>query len=168
MNQSVNNSMGYSPHEIVFGHRPKFPFIAPKPSDLGSVPTSMQNYVREHSEQLKIIRTEMKNNVIKSQQNMLDRENKNVNNLDLSKGDYVFMLSDKKGAGQKLQNKYLGPFVVNEIKSKHLVILRNLETGQLLKKTCSFKPIKNGICPRTRTKILFLADSCYDRSNSVK
>ena len=156
MNQSVNNSMGYSPHEIVFGHRPKFPFIAPKPSDLGSVPTSMQNYVRKHSEQLKIIRTEMKNNVIKSQQNMLDRENKNVNNLDLSKGDYVFMLSETKGAGQKLQNKYLGPFVVNEIKSKHLVILRNLETGQLLKNPVHLNRLKMAYVREPEPKSYFL------------
>ena len=142
MNQSVNTGMGYSPHEIVYGHRPKFPLIAPKPADLGSIPSSMQNYVRTHSEQLNIIRTEMKNNVIKSQQNMLDKENKNINNLDLLKGDYVYLLTEATGAGHKLHNKYSGPFVVTEIHSKHMVILRNSETGQLLKNPVHLNRLK--------------------------
>ena len=105
-NQSVHTTTGYSPHEVVFGFRPRFPLSMAKPSDFDSIPVDARSYVRHHADKLSIIRTEVKNNVIKSQQNMLDRANEHINPLQVGPGDYVYLHSETTWAGQKLRNKY--------------------------------------------------------------
>ena len=132
-NQSVNVSTGFSPHEIVFGHRPHFPLTAAKPTDFDTLPVDTRTYVRKHAEKLNVIRTEVKNNVIRSQENMLARANENTNPLQATPGDYVFLLSETVGAGQKLKNNYVGPFVIDKFHSTHLVVLRNPDTGVCVK-----------------------------------
>lgn len=133
INQSVNTTTGYSPHEIIFGQRPHFPLAVAKPTDFDTIPVDARTYVRKHAEKLNIIRTEVKENVIKSQQDMLKRANENINPLKVEHGDYVFLLSETAGVGQKLRNKYIGPFVIDRISSPHLVVLRNPDTGICLK-----------------------------------
>lgn len=128
-NQSVNASTGYSPHEIVFGHRPHFPLTAVKPTDFDTLPVDARTYVRKHAEKLNIIRTEVKMNVLKSQENMLARANENTNPLQAAPGDYVFLLSETVGAGQKLRNTCVGPYVIDQFHSQHMVVLRNPDTG---------------------------------------
>ncbi len=127
INQSVNTTSGYSPHEIIYGQRPHFPLTAQKPADMDSIPIEARTYVRKHAEKLNIIRTEMRNNVLKSQRNMLDRANETTHPLNVAPGDYVYLHTENTCVGQKLQNKYTGPFVIDKIISPHLVELRNPE-----------------------------------------
>lgn len=64
---------------------------------------------------------------------MTERENVKANELKLSVGDFVYMLKDAVGPGKKLQPKYSGPFVIQELLSTHLVKLKDKETGKLFK-----------------------------------
>lgn len=141
-NQSVNASTGYSPHEIVFGHRPHFPLTAVKPTDFDTIPVDARTYVRKHAEKLNIIRTEVRNNVIKSQENMLTRANENTNPLQAVSGDYVFLLTETVGAGQKLKNNYVGPFVIDKFSSPHMAVLRNPDTGLCLERPVHLNRLK--------------------------
>ena len=108
-NQSVNATTGYSPHEIVFGQRPHFPLTAAKPTDFDTIPLDARTYVQKHAEKLGIIRTEVRNNVMKSQETMLARANAKINPLNATPGDYVFLLTETVGVGQKLKHHYVGP-----------------------------------------------------------
>ena len=90
-NQSVNATTGYSPHEIVFEQRPHFPMTTAKPTDFDTIPLDARTYVRKHAEKLGIIRTEVRNNVMKSQETMLARANAKINPLIATPGDYVFL-----------------------------------------------------------------------------
>ena len=64
---------------------------------------------------------------------MLDRANENINPLQVSRGDYVYILIEVTGAGQKFKNKFIGPFVIEKITSPHLVLLCNPDTNICLK-----------------------------------
>jgi hypothetical protein len=52
---------------------------------------------------------------------MVERYNKNANPLNLSVGDYVYMLTEQTGQGRKFQPKYTGPLVIHKIVSDHMV-----------------------------------------------
>ena len=142
INQSVHSSTGYSPHEVIFAERPKFPLTPPKPTDFDTIPVDMRTYIRKHTEILNVIRTELKTNALKSQQNIQDRANKDSSPLHIKKGDYVYLLTERTGTGQKLQNKYTGPFVIDRFTSPHLVLLRNPETGTIQKSSVHLDRLK--------------------------
>ena len=74
-NQSVNASTWYSPHESVFGHRPHLPLTAAKPTYFDTIPLDARTYVQKHADKLGIIRTDVRNNMMKSQEAMLARTN---------------------------------------------------------------------------------------------
>ena len=132
-NQSVNASSGYSPHEIVFGHRPHFPLTAAKPTDFDTKPLDARTYVRKHAEKLGIIRTEVRNKFMKSQETMLARANAQINPLYATPGDYVFLLTETVGVGQQLKHHYVGPYVIDKFSSPHMAVLRNPDTGVCMK-----------------------------------
>jgi hypothetical protein len=52
---------------------------------------------------------------------MVERYNKNANPLNLSVGDYVYMLTEQTGQCRKFQSKYTGPLAVHKIVSDHIV-----------------------------------------------
>ena len=57
MNNSVNSSMGYSPFEIIYGQRPKFPLSANSYSlDLKSVPKDFHSYLEQKEQVLTFVR----------------------------------------------------------------------------------------------------------------
>ena len=60
-----------------------------------------KTYVQKHAEKLGIIYTEVRNNVMKSQENMLARANAKINPLNATAGEYVFLLTETVGVGQK-------------------------------------------------------------------
>ena len=64
---------------------------------------------------------------------MLDHANENINPLQVSLGDYVYLLTEVTGGAQKSKNKFTGPFVIEKITSPHLVLLRNPDTNICLK-----------------------------------
>ena len=124
INQSVNSSTGYSPFEVIFGCRPKFPLLAEEAtSDLTGQPVDVQEYVRNFLQRLDVVRQQVRQNVEKSKTNMVNRANAQSQVLHLTAGDYVYLTSTPSGTGQKLQPKYSGPHVVQSVLSDHRVFL---------------------------------------------
>ena len=117
----------------MYGYRPHFPLAGTKPPDFDSIPADARSYVRLHAEKLSIIRTEVRNNVIKAQISMLDRARENILPLQVSQGDYVYLFIEVTGAGQKFKNKFTGPFVIEKITCPYLVLLRYPDTTICLK-----------------------------------
>ena len=131
-NVSPNASTKYSPYEVLYGFRPKFP-LCDMSDNFKTIPAEFESYVNELSRKLTVIREEVATNAIKAGKLMEQRENKKTNPLTLSVGDYVYMLIDQTGKGRKLQPKYAGPYVVDKLNSPHLVTLREKSTGKLFR-----------------------------------
>ena len=93
----------------------------------------MHTYVFKHAEKLNIIRSEVKINVLPSQQKMLERANKDSFPLHITEGDYVFLTTERTCVGQKIQNILTGPFVIHRCVSLHMFLLRNFENGTIHK-----------------------------------
>ena len=131
MNSSVNSSLGYSPPEIVFAERPKFPLSTPtRDIQLESIPRDLHSYVKDQARRLETIRAIFRDNTLKSQQKMLDRENAKTHPLQVKPGDYVYLNQTSTGKGQKLQPQWTGPFVVDQVPSPHTILLKNPATGR--------------------------------------
>ena len=124
MNNSVNASMGYSPFEIVYGQRPKFPLSADKYSlNLKSVPKDLHSYLKQKEQTLNFVRNDVRDHLVKSKEDMLTRANDKVEMLQVTKGDYVYLEDQPAGAAKKLRNYYSGPYVVETVSSPHTVML---------------------------------------------
>ncbi|XP_069103156.1 uncharacterized protein [Argopecten irradians] len=64
MNNSVHKSTGFSPFEVIFAQRPKFPLVN-HTKDLKSLPVDMRDYVAQKQQLLNDIRTDLHANVQK-------------------------------------------------------------------------------------------------------
>ena len=133
MNQSFHSDSKYSPHEIIFGQIPKFPLSPVTPLDFDTIPLDLRTFVRKHAERLNIIHSEIKNNILTSQQKMLERANKNSNPLHVKEDDYVFLTVERTSLGQEIQSNFRGPFVIHRCVSPHMYLLRNPENGRIYK-----------------------------------
>lgn len=163
MNSSVQASTKYSPFEIIFGTRPKFPLSNACYTNFSDIPRDFHEFIKEQSKRIISIREEVKDNSLKAGQLMTERCNKKINPLKLDVGDYVYMLADPTGQGRKLQPKYNGPYIVHSIVSDHIVKLRMPETGKVLKNDVHLDRLKiayirapqptDYFVPEVRTKI---------------
>ena len=106
---------------------------AAKPTDFDTILLDARTYVRKHAEKLGIIRTEVRNNVMKLQETMLARANAKINPLNATSGDYVFLLTETVGVGQKLKHHYVGHYVIDRFSSPHMAVLHNPDTDVCLK-----------------------------------
>ncbi|KAK3106454.1 hypothetical protein FSP39_020404 [Pinctada imbricata] len=130
MNTTVNSSSGFSPFEVIYGHRPRFPLLSAD-VNLDAVPGDHHVFVATMCKRLEHIRTEMEEHVANSKQRMEDRVNSKSNPLQVKAGDYVYLLHGGNSLGRKLHDRYQGPLVVQELCSDHTVKLRNPKTGQI-------------------------------------
>ncbi|CAC5385704.1 unnamed protein product [Mytilus coruscus] len=64
---------------------------------------------------------------------MVERVNKTTSPLKLSIGDYVYLHDEPTRQGQKLQAKFSGPFIVDNIPSPHLIKIRDPENKRRLR-----------------------------------
>ena len=144
MNSSVNSSVGYSPFEIVYGQRPKFPLAEIIPhSELQTLPKDMKTYLLNHNRKLITIREHLKQNALKSQDKMLSVSNKdNTDTVKFEKGDFVYLSEQPTRPAQKLQFRYSGPYIIHEIPSSHMVLLQNPTTKQCFKNPVHINRIK--------------------------
>ena len=127
MNSSQNSALGYSPFEVIFGQRPKFPLTNNLiPKDLQTLPKDVRSYVSLQREKLKTIQEHMKQNITESQVKMIDNANKHIDKETVfEKSDYVFLSEQPTGQGQKLKHKFSGPYVIQDIATNHMVQLRD-------------------------------------------
>ena len=130
--------------------------VTPQIAEFDSIPVNTRSYVRKHGERLAMIRNEVKNNVVISQENMLERANEKTQPLSISIGDYVYLLHETNGKAQKLQNKYKGPFVVNKYISPHLVILRDPQSTKCMTNPVHLNRLKVAYVREPTSKPYFL------------
>lgn len=137
MNNSINSTLKYTPFEIVFGNRPKFPLsLHIVDTNFSDIPVDCHQYVTRHVIRLNTIREEVKCNTLKSQIKMIDRANANINPLSLVTGDYVYLSSEPSGPGRKFKARFTGPFIVADVQSSHMILLKDPVTG-----ICQDKPV---------------------------
>ncbi|CAC5408702.1 unnamed protein product [Mytilus coruscus] len=74
---------------------------------------------------LDTIRTSVKEHSIEAQDRIGKATNAKTNELELSVGDYVYLQIEQQGQGRKFKQSYDGPFVVTNIPSEHLILLRD-------------------------------------------
>ena len=84
----------------------------------------------------------MKENATRAKDRMVERVNAKSNPLSVAVGDYVYLLRESSKIGQKLQNKYDGPFVIDSIESAHLVILVDPVSGKKLHRSVHLDRLK--------------------------
>ena len=122
MNNTPNSSLQYSPFEIVFGTRPTFPLsLHVKETDFSTIPKDCHTYLKQHVEKLMTIRTEVEKNALNSKIKMIDRANKNkIKDISFHENDYVYLLKEPTGPGQKFKNKCSGPYVISKVESPHM------------------------------------------------
>lgn len=131
MNNAVNASMGYSPFEILYAQRPKFP-LTPIVSDLHAIPRDYHVYLKQKQTVLETIRTDVSDHIQVAQARMSDNVNAKTSNIQLSVGDYVYMTNEQAVTAKKLKNHYVGPYVVHSLPSPHMVVLLDPNTHQVL------------------------------------
>ncbi|CAC5391981.1 unnamed protein product [Mytilus coruscus] len=127
MNSSVNNSIDFSPFEILYGKRPNFPLIQFNRESFKDIPVDMRTYFQELTCKLNTTHETVSNNAIASGLQMEEKENlkTNTSNLKLSIGDYVYLQREPTGVRRKFQPIFDGPYIVNNIPSSHLIKLRD-------------------------------------------
>jgi hypothetical protein len=123
MNSAVNASLGFSPYEILFGQRPKFPLTTQLPN-FENFHKDIKSFMKGHIEKLEIIRQMTKENALDKKKKMENSANKTANDINIKEGDYVYLQVEPTGEGQKFQNKFAGPYVIDELPSPHTAILR--------------------------------------------
>ena len=149
MNSAVNSGTGYSPYEIIFGSRPRFPLNPTSQDTLQPIPQDCESYVLKLNRQLRNIREQVEENVRKSQENMVRRMNSDIKVLVFEPGDYVYCLRDPTGPGKKLQDKYQGPYLVHEVCSDHTVKLRDPNSNRVLDQLVHVDRTQGRICAGT-------------------
>lgn len=131
MNTSANSSSGFSSYEIIYGQRPKFPLTNPI-RNFETMNKGIQTYMKEHTEKLNVIRKIAKENVEYKAEKMVTSANKTSKELNIQERSYVYLQTETSGEGQKLQNRFSGPYVVEQLSSPHMVVLRDPATNKLL------------------------------------
>ncbi|VDI12320.1 Hypothetical predicted protein [Mytilus galloprovincialis] len=125
INASINQSTKYSPFEVLYGKRPAFPLSVFPSTDLNNILADTKSYIVAKQKRLDTIRTSVKEHSIKAQDRMEKATNAKTNELELSVGDYVYLQIEQQGQGRKFKQTYDGPFVVTNIPSEHLILLRD-------------------------------------------
>ena len=126
LNTSIHSALKYSPWEVVFGEKPRFPLSSPiELCDVPAVPKDYKTYLRLQQEKLEIIRDEVKTNTQKAYATMCAKANANVHPINVEKGDYVYLSHGDTAIGSKLDYRFQGPFVIHDVTSTHIVTLKD-------------------------------------------
>ena len=130
MNSSIHSTLGFSPFELVYGMKPRFPLSNPiQLFDISSVPQDYQSYIKQQRSTVEKIREQVKLNTEKAHAEMIRKANAQTHAISVEIGDYVYLAANSSVLGSKLNDKFEGPFVIHEIISPHMVKLRNPDSG---------------------------------------
>ena len=121
-NSSLHSNIKYSPYEVLYGFRPKFPLsVLSHQTDFNTLPADLHTFIETHTQKISEIWADIEKNAIIAGNNMTERINRKSSPLKPAVGDYVYILKEPVGLGRKLQPRYSGPLVVHEISSPHIV-----------------------------------------------
>lgn len=141
INNAVNSSTGYSPFEVLYGQRPKFP-LANHTHSFKSLPNDTLAYMASKLSLLSVIRTNILENLEKSQTAMVNRANQGRDILQLTSGDYVYLAVESNVAARKLRHQCAGPYVVDKVVSPHMITLIDPEGNQQFPKPLHLDRVK--------------------------
>ena len=115
---TVQKTTKLSPYEIVFGRKPRIEISTL--DTIGNYERNLEEYVREFKRNIINIHKIVRNNI--ENQNVSDEERYNRNrwNTKAKVGD-VAMIKNEKATG--FENKYIGPFVIEEVINEWTYIL---------------------------------------------
>ena len=84
MNNSVNAGLSYSPFEVIFAHRPRFPLVVPTKQTFQTLPKDIGQYLESKEELLSLIRDTIYDHLVKYKDNMISHANAKRETLKLS------------------------------------------------------------------------------------
>ena len=141
INNAVNSGTGYSPFEVLYGQRPKFP-LASHSHSFKSLPADTTEYMTSKAQSLSVIRSNISENLEKSKTAMLNRANQGKDILKLASGDYVYLADESNVAARKLRHQCAGPYVVDEVVSPHMITLIDPEGQKQFSKPIHLDRVK--------------------------
>ena len=141
INNAVNSGTGYSPFEVLYGQRPKFP-LASHSHSFKSLPADTTEYMTSKAQSLSVIRSNISENLEKSKTAMLNRANQGKDILKLAPGDYVYLADESNVAARKLRHQCAGPYVVDEVVSPHMITLIDPEGQKQFSKPIHLDRVK--------------------------
>lgn len=109
----------------MYGKRQNFPLSPSYIVDFKVIPMDTHSYIQNLVSRLTVIREQVKANTLVAQKKMETIENENIHELKLSVGNYMYFTREPVGQGRKFQHTFDRPFVVNNIPSPHMVLLRD-------------------------------------------
>jgi hypothetical protein len=110
---AVQESLGFSPFDLVFGHHVRGPLTAVSESILNEESNdSLLDYVVKFRERLQAAWRSAHDNLRESQTKMKSRYDKHSANRTFEPGDKVLVLFPV--TGKPLQAKYMGPYVIDK------------------------------------------------------
>lgn len=131
MNNAVHAGLGYSPFEIVFAQRPKFPLVISPQVTFQTLSKDVDQYLASKLKLLTQIREHVHENLEQYQERMIQNTNAGRQILELTIGDYVYVTDESGGPAKKLRNHFKGPYVVEEVLSPHLIKLKDLSADKV-------------------------------------
>ena len=109
----------------MYGKRQNFPLSPSYIVDFKVIPMDTHSYIQNLVSHLTVIREQVKANTLVAQKKMETIENENIHELKLSVGNYMYFTREPVGQGRKFQHTFDRPFVVNNIPSPHMILLRD-------------------------------------------
>lgn len=160
INCCVNESCKYSPFEIVYGKRPTFRLALAQTVNFRDLPKDIHTYINNCVDCLTAIRHEVKCNTLKAQEKMEVLSNEKVRELKLSVGDFVYLLKDPEGPGQKFKQTYDGPFLINKLSSPHLIVLRDPTGNIIFRRSVHINRLKPAHIDNRCRRLIFNSTNC--------
>lgn len=109
-NASVHESTSYSPHELVFGVKPRLP-SARTLEGIGGRP--YQQLFSEITERLRILRDKARVNLLKSKEKSKRYYDQKIKTVDLEAGNYVWLRKEPKTG--KRDDEWRGPYNILQV-----------------------------------------------------
>ncbi|CAC5411039.1 unnamed protein product [Mytilus coruscus] len=147
--------------------RPAFPLSAFPSTDLNNIPADTKSYIVAQQKRLDTIRTSVKEHSIAAQDRMEKATNAKTNELELSVGDYVYLQIEQQGQGKKFKPTYDGPFVITNIPSEHLILLRDPNGKRKFKQPVHINRLKLANIREPNPKPYFQRDRTSSSSHST-
>ena len=112
-----HEATGYSPAKVMMGHEIRLPIdlLMGRPPDEG-LPTTVSDFVREHSNRLEEIHHQVRKNLKISGEAMKSHYDVKARTADFEEGEKVWLYNPRcrKGLSPKLQSPWEGPYIVLE------------------------------------------------------
>lgn len=121
-NTTPHTVTGYTPHEIIFGKKAGYPSAIKEQGPR----YNFEDYMQELKEKLGKTNQIVKEKLIKGKVRAKVDYDKKTKEVDFRKGDKVLLFDEalRRGRSKKLDSKWRGPYIIDELNSKTNVTLK--------------------------------------------